>query len=1376
MDHSSIVQLQSAYDTLTNENTSKLTLLGDPGVGKTWMARMTSNRTVREGKFDFAIWVHRIEKIDKKTLRDVMMRQLSLDYVLDEPEAVDDWGATKKQNLELPERKILETLAGKKILFIVDNGGGDYGSMEELSTTYKASSVKFLITSTVDDPGCKNVIKVGPLSDKESLSWILEKVEEPKDEIASLATSFIEKRRKLPTDMIILGKIFSELLKNESGLRRVKIAHEKLQNVGSQESYVIEMLYKNNCLLPRNLLVDLCVSENTFLHRERLHYNELIAYWMLEESLGHFDCIENAYEKGHAILMELLNCGLIKELEDGYVVANKCYISRNEADSFLNPTDRLASIGTIRLGLRTVFNADFGRIVQTNGMMKTFRNGKEGMTISALLMDANRLSRDIPDFLHQSKKELELFVLFDPTFESLPLPLFEMRKLRLLVLRGCTYLKSIDETLESVGQPNGNQSVPNSDHLQAAGQSTMAQVSDASKKTTPTPPMKSTPRSSLQWLTVLEISGPSSLKSIPDDSFTFMPSLRSINLSHLDIKELPSTFFILKDIVCLILQGCSCLVELQSLENFVKLQVLDLSGATSFSRFHDRNFSANKELGNVNLSGSRIKSLPMLHHLENLKYLLLKDCTELRRLPKISALSGLEILDLSGATSFEVFHEPSLGELDKLKVIRLSQTAIKKLPLILGSPDHLSLRGCTQLRKLSFIEPMKGLLELDLSDCSNLEEINETFFSQLTSLQELNFSGTKVETLPSFASLTNLHQLSLTDCHSFRKLEGLNSLSNLAILDLSCSVALNEVQSLGEISSSSILAKLDVSSTKINSLPSLSNLANLRELILKNCTELVSLPSLEALSKLKVLNLSGSNKLESIGAKSFDNMPALQILDLSDTRLKQLPSLSNLKKLNYLSLRNCNSLTEDPEFGIHPDLEVLDLSGSGVKHLPAKSFANLVYLNLENCPNLDKFHVDMDEIFPPNSDRFPYEILSLDRLKLLVLPLLEGQKANQEKLVACQWQLSFYPDFSADNTLQISMSSTQFLQISGENKSLLHRVLDNYRSVIHPVDMTTRYGNEHQCGNQVVLGESLTQNVVQDIRRKTLMEEKRGSLEARDFDFSPEGIGSALDEAKHIVLISISILRCLTDFGSENFKEMELCWVENCSNLESLLPVDEEKNLGTTVDSNKDGCEKGESEAEIASASDSGSISRKMMQSCNFENLKSLHLEHCPMLSYIGCSFKQVANLEVLQIKHCNSLKTLFQDESAELPRLQKLHLWGLPEMNNISCKMRSISTLDIGECPKLEHIITSARTFEKLKILRVRSCDNLKSIFSDQRLTLPESLIWYLCDLPDLVHVGGNPKVLDHLRGCPRLFKKLPMVIERVTNCKDLSEGILNI
>ncbi|GFS42300.1 hypothetical protein Acr_00g0079150 [Actinidia rufa] len=97
--------------------------------------------------------------------------------------------------------------------------------------------------------------------------------------------------------------------------------------------------------LPSSILVD-CAWRGGHYFRNcgSVHYNELIAYWILEDYLGSIDCVEKAYEKGHRILTELIDCGLLKKVEADCVV-----LERSEDGKWggLDTNERLAKLESL---------------------------------------------------------------------------------------------------------------------------------------------------------------------------------------------------------------------------------------------------------------------------------------------------------------------------------------------------------------------------------------------------------------------------------------------------------------------------------------------------------------------------------------------------------------------------------------------------------------------------------------------------------------------------------------------------------------------------------------------------------------------------------------------------------------------------------------------------------------------------------------------------------------------------------------------------------------------------------------------------------------------------------------------------------------------
>ena len=190
------------------------------------------------------------------------------------------------------------------------------------------------------------------------------------------------------------------------------------------------------------------------------------------------------------------------------------------------------------------------------------------------------------------------------------------------------------------------------------------------------------------------------------------------------------------------------------------------------------------------------------------------------------------------------------------------------------------------------------------------------------------------------------------------------------------------------------LQKLDLFETKIACLPSLSTHGNLRQLLLRNCSNLKKLPPLESLSKLEELNLCGARSLSGIETKFLEHMNHLQILNLSEILLDELPSMSNLIKLTQWILKGCLHLKTLPSLESLTKLEVLDLSKTAIGSLSSlNNYNDLYHLFVRDCSSLKQLpslislvHLEVVDLWGTGLKEFSYEITELTHLKKLVLP------------------------------------------------------------------------------------------------------------------------------------------------------------------------------------------------------------------------------------------------------------------------------------------------------------------------------------------------------------------------------------------------------
>ncbi|KAH7514219.1 hypothetical protein FEM48_Zijuj11G0065600 [Ziziphus jujuba var. spinosa] len=1059
---------------------------------------------------------------------------------------------------------------------------------------------------------------------------------------------------------------------------------------------------------------ELFVKPKTESKPESIHYNELITYWIMEGCFDPIDSIEKAYKKGHRILMELQRRRILKLQEDEFVSMERLamdvpahrvlmelqrlLILKLREDEFVS-TERLAMdvldrrrngvSGAACLGLNQLTGSekgclelDLGRITLADGMIKSICNRNKWEKFTTLVMDGSRLHREVPKDFFKLMQELKILVLLKPRLESLDL--LESLVLRILVLRDCEMLENID-------------------HI---------------KK--------------LESLEVLEISGTSSLKGIPDEFFVKLTKLQSLNLSALPIKSLGTSFSKLTELRLLILRHCTCLEKLPSLTKFHKLEVLDLFGASSFKEFGDGELNSLLNFKMLDVSHTQIEKVPVLNNFRALTQLSLRNCKSLNNLRKLKDSSGLQILDLSGATSLIEVRNESLNEKKALRILDLSRTKISSLPSNLSSLSSLEVLDLSHMSCFDKTEKRKhGEQEIE-------NEIDKIDFDELKCLRHLNLSNTNVKKLLSLAGLSNLRELLLMNCQSLEKLPKMEGLKRLEILDLSGSCLLGGSTPDMAFGSFGCLRRLNLSKTKVQKLLSLSDslcelllkdcellkelpnmetlkrlekldlsgasslemipersfsqMSNLRQLLLPNCEKLCKLPALGPSEKLEVIDLSGCSALKEIeDDQSFEHIASLKQLKLSECKIKHLPSVSNLKKLNELVLGNCSNLEKLPSLESLSNLQQLDLSGAkflkGSEVMSLEKMTKLRQLSLGNCSGLDQLprleklvHLDRLDIQGITVKEFPYWISKLIHLKSLHLPdLKQIQELDWGKIKRLPNVLNWDECGIFMNPNIHSSSGSPFLSVSGtEIFRFINKIWDKCfkdKDKFHiSVCSSTFSGKDEYI--------FCLRDEFQDFHFKTLScpERNGGSMEIRGFDKEfPSGVEEILKQSIYIFLTENQFIKNLSDIGQSNIASMKGLWLESCGNMERLFCEKADIRLNQSLEI-----------LWVSHLVNLDSLYKGKVQDESFKNLKHLYINCCPKLENVFTPQQLPENLEILEIKFCDRLKTLFQRISEEcvLEKLRELNLVGLPELSNIGIRFPSLQNIKVRNCPILEKLV----------------------------------------------------------------------------------------
>ncbi|XP_048422827.1 disease resistance protein RUN1 isoform X1 [Pyrus x bretschneideri] len=196
-------------------------------------------------------------------------------------------------------------------------------------------------------------------------------------------------------------------------------------------------------------------------------------------------------------------------------------------------------------------------------------------------------------------------------------------------------------------------------------------------------------------------------------------------------------------------------------------KVLPLLKILDFSHSHDlteiMDFSLCPSLEELILVDcTSLKSVhESIGNLERLVYLNMKDCKNLRMLPKnMCMLKSLETLILSGCSSLDEFPVEMMKQIESLKVLKT---------------DGIPLNELWPERSSSILSSFPcSLVELNLSRCNLSDDAFPWDLSNLSSIRRLYLDENPICSLPIFIKgLRRLDHLSFYDCERLKSLVGL---------------------------------------------------------------------------------------------------------------------------------------------------------------------------------------------------------------------------------------------------------------------------------------------------------------------------------------------------------------------------------------------------------------------------------------------------------------------------------------------------------------------------------------------------------------------------------------------------------------------------
>ncbi|XP_034691602.1 disease resistance protein RPV1-like [Vitis riparia] len=403
---------------------------------------------------------------------------------------------------------------------------------------------------------------------------------------------------------------------------------------------------------------------------------------------------------------------------------------------------------------------------------------------------------------------------------------------------------------------------------------------------------------------------------------------------------------------------------------------------SSPSNFHGEKLVA------ISLKNSNIKELLIGEKcLAELKFIDLSNSRQLIKIPKLSRMPELEILNLGGCVNFCKLHS-SIGKFFEMKILRVlnfSESGIRELPCSIGSLISLDLSKCSKFEKFpdnffvnmrhlkwlrlshsgikelpTSIECLEALVVLWLDNCSNFEKFPE-IQKNMENLYGLVLSDTPIKELSCWMGhFPRLRWLPLIGSKNLRSVPSsilqlkslrrcnLDGCSNLEIFS-EIMEDMEHSKGLSLRESAIRMATLDLSNCEnLETLPNSIGMTCVSELTVRNCPKLHKLPDSLRSMQLKVLDIRGCNLMAGAIPDDLWCLFSLESLNVSRINIDCIPGgIIHLSRLHILEMHHCLMLKEIPK--LPSSLRWIEAQGCPLLETLSSDAKHPLWSSLHNC-------------------------------------------------------------------------------------------------------------------------------------------------------------------------------------------------------------------------------------------------------------------------------------------------------------------------------------------------------------------------------------------------------------------------------------------
>ncbi|GLJ33693.1 hypothetical protein SUGI_0677200 [Cryptomeria japonica] len=290
-----------------------------------------------------------------------------------------------------------------------------------------------------------------------------------------------------------------------------------------------------------------------------------------------------------------------------------------------------------------------------------------------------------------------------------------------------------------------------------------------------------------------------------------------------------------------------------------------------------------------------------------LGYLELRDCENLKEVSGNFDGVSLSISDCPMLEELRCFD--SLTCFEDIHIFRCQKLQNITLP---SSLNYLELNGFRQFQSVPGISALTNLVELNISECWELQQLS---VAHLSLLEKLTIANLKC-IISGISNLAKLVELNISHCWELELelcLSGLNCLKRVSFV---------ECGKIHTITLPTSLIKLTLQGCRdLKTVAGVSTLAQLAKLVITSCPQLKNITLPTTLVKLTVQQC-----IELLTVAAISDMTKLTEMNISQCpQLEELPSVAGLNCLERITINNCEKLENIAGIGELHALEGMQL-------------------------------------------------------------------------------------------------------------------------------------------------------------------------------------------------------------------------------------------------------------------------------------------------------------------------------------------------------------------------------------------------------------------------------------------------------------------